>query len=182
MTTTAEPARAVTAANGLYEKWIQSLGIPIYRDYYIEDLRTVKLGRWEERGLDAAVMQLVGQQGLTSNYVTELRPGGSSTPFRIAVDEAVYVLDGRGLATIDAGEGASKTFEWQTHSMFLVPANYSLTLKNAQGNATARLLHFNVLSSAMTVVPNLDFFLTNPIVDRTKLTQDFFSEAQAVSG
>ena len=182
MTTAAEPARAVTAANSLYEKWIQSLGVPIYRDYYIEDLRTVKLGRWEERQVDAAIMQLVGQQGLTSNYVNELRPGGSSAPFKIAVDEAVYVLDGRGLATIQAGDGPSKTFEWQKHSMFLVPANYTLTLSNAQGNQPARLLHFNFLSSAMVVVPNLDFFLNNPIIDREKLSQDFYSEAKSVAG
>src|SRR5207237_10872762 len=92
-------------------------------------------------------MQLVGQQVLTSNYVTELRPGASSAPFKIAVDEAVYVLDGRGLATIQAGDGPSKTFEWQKHSRLLVPATYTLTLSNAQVTEPARLLHLNCLSS-----------------------------------
>ena len=33
-----------------YDRWMESVGIPIHRGYYVEDLRTVELGRWEERG------------------------------------------------------------------------------------------------------------------------------------
>ena len=37
-----------------YDRWMESVGIPIHRGYYVEDLRTVELGRWEERGCNAA--------------------------------------------------------------------------------------------------------------------------------
>ena len=181
-TAQAAPARAATAGkNSLYEQWIATTGAPVYRDYYIEDLRTLKLGRWDARDCDAAFLNLVGAEGLTATYVTEIRPGATITPFKMAVDEAVYVVDGRGLATI-SGDGGSKTFEWNKHSMFLVPANYTYQLSNAQGNQAARLLHFNFLSSAMVVLPNLDFFFNNPITDRGRLAQDFYSEAKSVSG
>ena len=29
-----------------YDQWMESVGIPIYRDYFLDDLRTQKLGRW----------------------------------------------------------------------------------------------------------------------------------------
>ncbi len=183
MTTTAEPARAVTGGkNSLYEQWIASTGVPVNRDYYIEDLRTVGLGRWEARDCDALFCNLVGQQGLTAAYVTEIRPGGKNAPFRMALDEVVYVVEGRGLASISAGNGAPKTFEWQKYSMFVIPANHTYQLSNAQGNQAARLLHFNFLSSAMALLPNLDFFFNNPIMVRDQIAQDFYSEAKAVAG
>ena len=46
-----------------YDRWVASVGIPIVKGYYIEDLRTVELGRWDERDCDAAFIQLVGQEG-----------------------------------------------------------------------------------------------------------------------
>ena len=32
-----------------YRRWMDSVGIPIHRGYYIEDLRTVELDWWAER-------------------------------------------------------------------------------------------------------------------------------------
>lgn len=33
-----------------YDRWIESLGLPIYPGFYVEDLRTLALGAWPERG------------------------------------------------------------------------------------------------------------------------------------
>ena len=35
--------------NYTYDRWMDSVGIPIHRGYFIEDLRTVELGWWDER-------------------------------------------------------------------------------------------------------------------------------------
>ena len=80
-----------------YQRWIESISVPIHRGYYIEDLRKVELGRWEERDCDAAFLELTGQEGVTGAYVTEIAPGKTLPPFRTMVDEAVYVLQGRGI-------------------------------------------------------------------------------------
>src|SRR5204862_7505545 len=32
-----------------YDRWMESVGIPIHKGYFVEDLRTVPLGRWDER-------------------------------------------------------------------------------------------------------------------------------------
>ena len=40
-----------------YDNWMEAQGIPIYRDYYIEDGRTIELGYWKERGHNGAFLQ-----------------------------------------------------------------------------------------------------------------------------
>ena len=106
-----------------YDEWMEAQGIPIYRGYYIEDLRTLELGWWDERQCNSAFIQLVGQEGVTSARVTEIPPGKTLPPLKFALDEIVYVVEGRGLTTIWAGEKRpKKTFEWQKHSMFLAAA------------------------------------------------------------
>src|SRR5947208_16980767 len=88
-----------------YDRWVEGLELPIYKGYYVEDLRTLPLGRWDDRGCDAAFLQLAGQQGVTGCYVTEIAPGATTPPFKMAVDDCVYVLEGRGITTVRGGTG-----------------------------------------------------------------------------
>src|SRR5437870_13820784 len=108
-----------------YEQWIASVGIPIHRGYYLEDGRTAELGWWDERQCNAAFLVLAGQEGVSEARVTEIPAGKTLPPTRFALDEAVYVVEGRGLATLWATEdGPRKTFEWDKHSMFLIPRGH----------------------------------------------------------
>lgn len=165
-----------------YEKWVGSLGVPIHRGYYIEDLRTLELGGWEERECAAAFLQLTGQEGVTGAYVTEIAPGKTLPPMRMAVDEAVYVLLGRGITTVWIGDQPKRIFEWQKHSMFLIPGNCSWRPSNLQGNQVVRLLHCSYLPLAMSAIPNPDFFFKNPLTDLSRLARDgggdLYSEAK----
>ena len=45
-----------------HDVWMQAQGIPIHKGYFIEDLRTVELGWWEERECQAAFIQLQGRR------------------------------------------------------------------------------------------------------------------------
>jgi oxalate decarboxylase/phosphoglucose isomerase-like protein (cupin superfamily) len=166
-----------------YDRWIESLDLPIYKGYYVEDLRTIPLGRWDDRGVDAGFLQLAGQQGVTGAYVTEVGPGDTTPPFKVAVDECIYVLDGRGITSIEAPEGGTKSFEWQKHSMFLVPGNYPYQISNTTGNQRVRLLHTNYLPLAMSTMPYPEFFFQNPMADPKRIPADggeFYSTAQAL--
>ena len=168
-----------------YEQWIETLGVPIHRGYSIEDLRTVELGDWKERQCAAAFLQLAGQEGVTGAYVIEIGPGKTLPPFRIAVDEVVYVLQGRGLASVWAGNRAKKIFEWQSHSMFLIPGNYYCQLSNMQGDNFVRLLHCSYLPLALSVLPDPEIFFDNPLVDFNLLygqgASDIYSEAKVIT-
>jgi quercetin dioxygenase-like cupin family protein len=167
-----------------YDRWMESLGLPIYRGFYIEDPRELELGWWEERGCKTAFIQLKGQEGISEARVSEIPPGETLPPQKLALDEVVYVLEGRGMTTIWAQDGAPKrTVEWQPHSVFLLPRNQHHQLSNVQGNSRVRLLHYNYLPLAMTVVPDPDFFFNNPYQDPGAAggqAEQFYSEAKSV--
>lgn len=155
-----------------YEEWIQSVGIPIHRGYFVEDGRTVELGEWEERECMAAFLVLAGQEGVAESRITELAPGQTLLPLSFAMDELVYVLGGRGLTTIWIADGPKKTFEWHTRSIFALPRGSTYQLTNVQGNATVRLLHYNYLPQAMKVITDPGYFFNNPYSDPDLLYSD----------
>ena len=168
-----------------YDHWMESLGIPIHTGYFIGDLRTCDLEWWEDRKCKAAFMQLMGQEGVTGAWIQEVAPGESTPPVRFALDEVVYVVEGRGTTTVwRDDDGARKTFEWQNNSMFIVPRNYHYTINNMQGDKVVRLLHYNYLPLAMSAVGDPDFFFDNPFAGQDVIASEdgeFYSEAKMVT-
>lgn len=165
-----------------YDLWMEAQGIPIHRGYYIEDLRTIELGHWQARNCRAAFVQLMGQEGVSSTRVVEIPPGGSLDPIRLGFDEICYPLNGRGLTALWPEGGKDKqTFEWQPHSMFLLPRHYNYQLSNAQGDRPVRVLIYNYLPMAMSAVPDAEFFVNNPMaMNPPALGQEFYGEAKMV--
>ena len=148
-------AASVTTESSAYDRWMNSIGIPVHRGYFIPDLRTVELGWWEERGCNAAFIQLSGQEGVSENRVTEIAPAVTLPALEFGMDEAVYVLQGRGLATVWSTDGSREwTFEWGKHSMFLLPRHHRFQLSNAQGTEPVRLLHYNYLPLICSLGPD----------------------------
>jgi hypothetical protein len=162
-----------------HEFWMESTGVPIHEGFFIPDARTVELGPWEEREINAAFLKLMGQEGVTEARVSEIPPGASPRPQRFSFDEAVYVLDGRGITTIWAEGGKKLSFEWQAHSMFLLPRGCYHQFSNAQGHRPARLIHFNYLPLAFATIPDPSYFFNNSYVDPWVIGDDqLFSEAK----
>ncbi len=169
-----------------YEKWVASTGVPVHRGYFVEDVRTLELGEWPERECKAAFLMLAGQEGISEARVTEIAPGKTLPPVRLALDEIVYVAQGRGLTTLWGHDGDPKiTFEWQDHSVFVIPRTYACQLSSTQGTTPARLLHYNYLPVSMSLMPTADFFFDNAFVDPTVLGSDggqLYSEAKVGVG
>lgn len=167
-----------------YDHWMESLGIPIHTGYFIGDLRTCELEWWEARKCKAAFMQLMGQEGVTGAWIQEIAPGETVPPVRFALDEVVYVVEGRGLTTVWKEEdGTKKTFEWQANSMFIVPRNYHYTISNMQGDKVVRLLHYNYFPLALSAVGDPEFFFDNPFAGEDVMAKEseFYSEAKMVT-
>ena len=186
MTTTSEPKASSPRAMFAYDEWIEGLGLPIHRGFAIPDLRTLELEWWEERKCKSAFVQFMGQEGVSETRVTKIPPGETLPAYQFLIDEAVYVLAGNGLTNVWEDEGGkSHTFEWQAHSMFLVPRNSFRQFSNVSGTEVVRLLHYSYLPLAMSVVPEPDFFLNNPYRRASigkSLSEDHFSEAKAIPG
>jgi len=166
-----------------YDRWMESVGIPIHRGFFIEDLRTVELGWWDERQCNAAFIQLMGQEGITSAVVMEIAPGKTLPPVKFALDELIYVLQGRGVSTVWSADGApKKTFEWQDRSLFQIGSNCYLQLGNMRGDRPARLLRYSYLPLATSLVTEPSFYFNNPFqkADTSKQEMDAYSEAKLI--
>ncbi len=167
-----------------YDVWTKSLGIPVHEGYYCEDVRTVELGWWPERECNAAILKLRGCEGVTEARVTEIPAGKTLPPQKFAFDEIVYVAQGRGLTTIlGPDDSYQKSFEWQPHSLFLLPRNSRFQLSNVQGTTAARLLHYNYYPSLLSITPDPDFFLHNEHNAPDLVAEqdgEFYSEAKVL--
>jgi len=164
-----------------YDDWVDSLGVPVHRGWALEDARTVEVGPWEERGCNAAFVVLAGQAGVSESRITEVPPGVTTEPVTFSLDEVVYVVGGRGLTTIWAGDGPKKTFEWSHRSIFLIPGGSTYQLSNTQGHEAARLLHYNHLPTAMMLRPEPEFYFNNNYVKPSVLYEgDAYSAARAI--
>jgi len=167
--------------NHAYDLWLATQDVPVHSGMYVEDARTVERGFWPLRGCPAAVIALEGHRGLEHVEVLEIPPGESIPPFRMALEQVIYVFEGQGMATVWA-EGHEKiTFEWQKHSLFRIPPNYNYQLSNARGDQSALVLGVSLLPLALGTNPNTDFFFNNPYVDLKQLygQGNFFSVASA---
>ena len=165
-----------------YDQWMESAGIPIYKGHYVGEPKTLELGWWAERECNAAFIQLKGQEGVSEARITEIPPGKTLPPLKLGVGEVVYVLEGQGLATVwGSDEGTKKSFEWQKSSLFHLPRHCYHQFSNARGDRPARLLNYNYLPVAMSVVPEPDFFFNNPYQASDVLNSGetpFYSEAK----
>src|ERR1700761_4928274 len=160
-----------------YDVWMEEQGIPVHRGYYIPDLRMAGVGYWESRGCNAAFVQLVGQEGVTSTRIMEIPPGRTLSFVSSAFDEIVYSLNGNGITQLEIPGGGKQSFEWQPHSMFTMPRHHAYRLTNADGTKPVRLLFFNYLPMAMSAVLDPEFFFDNPMKIVTHYGEDFYSEA-----
>lgn len=171
----------------VYDEWMEAQGVPVYRGHFVPDMRTLPLARWEERGCDAAFVQLTGQEGVSEARITEIPPGDVLPPFKVAVDEMVYVVSGSGSTTVwPSGDRRDDghQFEWNDRALFMIPPNHYAEHSNLRGDQPVRLLHYTYLPLAMSLVTDPAFFLDNPYRQATKTTdlRAAFSGAKMISG
>ena len=165
-----------------YDRWLKSQDVPVHTGHYVQDLRTLERGWWSLRGCPGAVLNLTGHQGVTEAHVLEIPPGQTIPPFRMALEEVIYVAEGQGLTSVWAEGHPKVTFEWQKHSLFRIPTNYFYQLSNARGDRPALTVHVSYLPMAMSTNANADYFFNDPYVDTSELYggDSSFYSAQAV--
>src|SRR6266508_3488986 len=168
-------------AFGAWERWVDSTGVPVPEGYFVPDMRTIELGWWEERQCNAAFLKLAGFEGLCEARVTEIPPGQTMPPLKVAVDEAVYVIGGRGQTTIwNERTERRVSFEWQENSLFLLPRHHHHQLSNMQGERPARLFHYSYLPLIMVGIPDPELFFNGPFVPEADASDigGLYSEAK----
>lgn len=168
----------------LYNRWVESLGLPIHKGYYFEDLRTLEVAPWEERGCNAAFIQLTGLD-VTEVRIAEI-PGGKTTrPAKLALDEVMYVVEGQGLTKIWAEGHPARVIEWGKRSLMCIPRNHYAQFTNMRGDKPARLLHYNYLPLGLAMIPDPEYFFNDTYSSHRILDEQqdgFYSEAKVFPG
>ena len=105
-----------------YLTWQREQGIPIHTGYFVDDLRTVRVGYWKERNANGAFINL-SNAVVNDAVVLEIPRGEKTTPRRQVFDESVMIVDGQGATSMWYKDGKKRTFEWQQGSVFAIPPN-----------------------------------------------------------
>jgi quercetin dioxygenase-like cupin family protein len=160
-----------------YQQWIEGQGIPIIREFYLEDLRKVELAPWDWKGGRGAFLNLIGTGDINDGYLSEIPAGGNLKPQRLLFEEMIYVLEGQGSTSLWNDEKKKITFEWQAGSLFSPPVNTWRQHFNGSGVQPARLLAVTSAPVLVNLFRNLNFVLNNPFSfnDRLNTSPDGFS-------
>src|SRR2546423_1792685 len=153
------PLEGMGAKKFPYDYWMEAQDCPIYRGFYIEDLRSLELGDWKLRHMKTGFVQLMGMEVINELRVSELAPGETTEPWKFGLDEIVYVLEVVGTTTVwsEAG-GPKRSFEWGPRSMFFLPRHHMHQFTNMQGEKRVRLMHYNYLALALSSCDTPEFF------------------------
>ncbi len=168
-----------------YDQWVESLGLPVHRGYFVEDVRNLEVAPWPDMGCDAAFIQLAGMEGVADARIVEIGPGGETKPVRFGLDEVFYVADGQGLATVWVEGSAKKTFEFGPRSLFVVPRGAIRQFANARGDRPTRLVANTFLPVGMSLVPDPTYFFNNTYEDASLLEtseDELYSVAKRAPG
>ncbi len=167
-----------------WDEWLKQEQLPVYKDYYIGDLRKTEVKPWKRLGpgVTGAYIDLVGGEGVNAGYLCELAPGAKTEPQRYLFEEVIYVLNGEGESVIwQPGSRARQSVRWKAASVLAPPLNVWRQHIN-RGQQPARFL---VMTNAPTVIDlfhNLDFVFNNDYAfrDRYSGEPDFFGSGGKV--
>ena len=168
-----------------YQRWLKTEGLPVIRDYYIEDVRAVPLEPWERRGGSGIYLNLIGTGDMNDAYICEIPPGKSLHPERYLFEEMIYVASGRGATTIWQEGGRKQTFEWQAGSLFSPPLNTWRQHFNGSGDTPARLFSVTSAPLVINLFHNHEFVFNNgfAFTDRFDSQDHYFSgQGKSYSG
>jgi oxalate decarboxylase/phosphoglucose isomerase-like protein (cupin superfamily) len=161
-----------------YQKWVEGQGVPIIRDFYIEDLRKVELAPWPWKGGRGAILNLIGTGDINDAYISEIPAGGSLKPGRFLFEEMIFVLEGHGSTSVWNDENKKITFEWQPGSLFSPPLNTWRQHFNGSGTKPARFIAMTSAPPIINLFRNMDFVFNNP----SAFDERFHADPESFSG
>ena len=109
-----------------YKRWVERQNIPVIKEYYIQDLKTVPVSEWTFKGAKGAILNLIGTEDTNDAYILEIPPGGSIKPQRVLFEEFYLVIDGHGSSSVWNNENKKVTFEWSATVKLLLFSNSSM--------------------------------------------------------
>ena len=159
-----------------YDAFMESEGIPVFRDIGISKVQNLPLFPWKRTGGKGHYIQLLGTETKWGCFVVEVPAAGALHAQKHMYEEIYLVVEGRGTTEVwQEGDTKKHVFEWQKGSMFSIPMNAWFRLVNAT-NSGALLLAGNTAPNVLNMINSVDAVFNNPFVfrDRFNGADDFF--------
>jgi mannose-6-phosphate isomerase-like protein (cupin superfamily) len=159
-----------------YDTFMESEGIPIFRDIGVSKVQNLPLAPWKRTGGRGSYIQLYGTEGKWGCYVIEVPGAGALNAEKHLYEEIFYVVEGRGTTEVWLdGDSKRHVFEWQKGSLFTIPLNAFHRFINA-ASAPALLLCGTTAPNVMNLIDNPGFIFDCPhtFSERFSGADDFF--------
>ena len=70
------PSKQATLTDeSTYQQWVRTEGIPIIREFFIQDITKVGLEPWDRMGGSGVYLNLIGTGEANDAYILEISPG-----------------------------------------------------------------------------------------------------------
>ena len=124
-----------------YDLFMESEGIPCFRDIGISKVQNLPLGALEAGGrASGSYIQLHGTESKWGCYLVEVPGRGALNAEKHLFEKIFFVVEGRGSTEVWLeGDKKRHDFEWQQGSLFSIPMNAMHRIVNAS-SAPALLL------------------------------------------
>ena len=164
-----------------YDRFIESEGIPCYRDIGVRTVLDLPLAPWKRLGGRGSYIQLYGTEGLWGSYVVEVPAGGALNVERHMYEKVCFVVEGRGSTEVWSEGQKPQTFEWQKGSLFTIPLNAYHRIVNAT-NSPALIYCGTTAPNMFNLVDNPKFIFENPFefTDRYSGQDDYFKSVEDI--
>src|SRR5271167_355520 len=159
-----------------YDLFMESDGIPIYRDIGVSKVQNLPLLPWPRMGGRGSYIQLHGTEGKWGCYVVEVPAAGALNIEKHLYEEIYLVVEGRGSTEVWLeGDNKRHAFEWQKGSLFSIPVNAMHRIVNAS-SAPALLLAGTTAPNLMNLVNDVGAIFNCPYQfrDRFSGADDFY--------
>ncbi|MEE8518942.1 MAG: cupin domain-containing protein [Dehalococcoidia bacterium] len=165
-----------------YDLFIESQGIPVYRDIGVRKIQDLPLAPWKRLGGKGTAIQLSGTEGLWGMYVVEVPGAGALNAERHLYEEIYYVVEGRGSTEVwQDGNSKVQSFEWGPGSLFGIPLNAWHRLVNAT-SSPALLLAATTAPNIFNLLREPEFILNCPydFLNRFDASDDYFKPVEDI--
>src|SRR5215472_44225 len=159
-----------------YDLFMESEGIPIYRDIGVSKVQNLPLAPWKRLGGKGSYIQLHGTEGKWGSYVVEVPGAGALNAEKHLYEEVYLVVDGRGTTEVWLDNDSKRhVFEWQKGSLFSIPVNAWHRIVNAS-SAPALLLGGTTAPNLLNLINNVEMMFNCPheFRDRFSGADDFY--------
>ena len=153
-----------------YDEFMESEGIPCFRDIGISKVQNLPLMPWKRTGGRGTYIQLHGTESKWGNFLIEVPGAGALNVEKHLYEKIMFVVEGRGTTEVWLdGETKKHVFEWQAGSMFSIPMNAMHRIVNAS-SSPALLLAGTTAPIIMNTLQSVDAIFNCPMQFRDRFS------------